>query len=111
MSKNLHAVDPILGLALRLAHGLFAAQWEAHGFRYGIGVAPGDETLYLNLARVYVQTGKRESAREVMKELLDRNPQSDVARKALRDQLLDDQSFQRLAGTQLGDADAKLIAG
>ena len=23
--------------ALRLAHGLFAAHWEAHGFRYGIG--------------------------------------------------------------------------
>ena len=34
-----------------------------------------------------------------------------VAHKALRDQLLDDESFLRLSRTELGDDDAKLIAG
>jgi Flp pilus assembly protein TadD len=53
--------------------------------RYGIRVAPQDERLYLNLAKVYVQTGDRERARDVMEQLLTEQPDSEVARTALRE--------------------------
>jgi Flp pilus assembly protein TadD len=54
-------------------------------FRYGIEVAPGDETLYLNLARVYVRQGDRVKAREVLRLLQTHKPESAVARKALHE--------------------------
>jgi len=52
-------------------------------FRYGIEAAPDNELLYLNLARAYVQAGERGRAREILRQLLDRRPESGVARKAL----------------------------
>jgi Flp pilus assembly protein TadD len=52
-------------------------------FRYGLEVAPHDETLYLNLARVYVRQGDRAKAREVLRRLQAQKPDSAVARKAL----------------------------
>jgi Flp pilus assembly protein TadD len=52
-------------------------------FRYGIDVIPDDETLYLNLGRVYVTIGERERAREVLGRLLERKPGNSVAVKAL----------------------------
>ncbi len=54
-------------------------------FRYGIQVAPGDEMLYLNLARIWIQRGQRERAREVMLELLERQPGNALAQKALKE--------------------------
>jgi Flp pilus assembly protein TadD len=53
--------------------------------RYGIGAAPKAEMLYLNLARIYVQTGDRTRAREVLDRLQAENPESTVARNALRE--------------------------
>ncbi len=52
-------------------------------FQYGIQVSPDDDILYLNLGRVYVRQGQLERAREVMKQLLERKPQSMTARHAL----------------------------
>ena len=52
--------------------------------RYGIGAASKQEMLYLNLARIYVQSGERAKARDVLDQLLTENPDSAVARKALR---------------------------
>ena len=57
-------------------------------FQYGIKVAPDNEMLYLNLARVWVQKGDRGKARDLMQELLARKPDSQMASKAL-DQLKD----------------------
>lgn len=51
----------------------------------GIRIAPLEETLYLNLGRMYVQAGDRERARKTMLRLLEAKPDSDVARKALAD--------------------------
>ena len=53
--------------------------------RYGIRVAPADERLYLSLAKVYVQGGDRERARDVMQQLLAERPDSETARAALRE--------------------------
>ena len=52
-------------------------------FQYGIKVAPDDETLYLNLARVYVRLGDRAKARDVLQQLLEHKPDSSSAREAL----------------------------
>ena len=52
-------------------------------FQYGIQVAPENEMLYLNLARIWVQKGDRAKARGLMQELLARKPDSQVAAKAL----------------------------
>jgi FimV-like protein len=41
--------------------------------------------LYLNLARIYVQTGDRTRAREILERLQAENPDSTVARNALRE--------------------------
>ena len=48
-------------------------------------MAPDDETLYLNLARVWVRLGNREKARDLMRELLQRKPGHPVAQRALRE--------------------------
>jgi tetratricopeptide (TPR) repeat protein len=52
-------------------------------FDYGIRVAPNEDILYLNLGRIYVQTGKMERARQVMQELLERQPDNATARRAI----------------------------
>ena len=52
-------------------------------FQYGIKVAPDDETLYLNLARVYVRLGDRAKARDILQQLLEHKPDSSAAREAL----------------------------
>jgi len=52
-------------------------------FRYGIEVAPADETSYINLARVYVTMGDRARAREILQQLLSRQPSSAAAKRGL----------------------------
>lgn len=54
-------------------------------FEYGIQVAPDDDTLYLNLGRIYVQMGERDRARNVMQRLLERKPESSLARRAMEE--------------------------
>jgi tetratricopeptide (TPR) repeat protein len=54
-------------------------------FQYGIQVAPDEEILYLNLGRIYAQRGQFDKARELMQSLLDHKPDSETARKALRE--------------------------
>ncbi len=54
-------------------------------FRYGIEVAPDEEMLYMNLARVYARAGDRPRARDVIQQWLARKPNSAVALKALRE--------------------------
>lgn len=54
-------------------------------FKYGIRVSPDEDILYLNLGRAYIQSGKLDRAREVMQQLLDRKPDSKIAKRALRD--------------------------
>ena len=53
-------------------------------FQYGIKVAPDDELLYLNLARIWVQKGDRDKARDLMRDLLARKPDSQMASRALQ---------------------------
>ena len=53
--------------------------------QYGITVAPDDDTLYLNLGRVYVGMGERDKARDVMRQLLARKPGDPIATRALHD--------------------------
>ena len=52
--------------------------------QYGIRVAPTYDTLYLNLARIFVGQGNRERAREVLRQLLERVPDSRIAQRALQ---------------------------
>jgi hypothetical protein len=54
-------------------------------FEYGIGAAPDNDILNLNLGRTCVSLGDRSRARDVMQRLLDRTPGSAAAPKALRD--------------------------
>jgi len=54
-------------------------------FRYGIRQAPEEDILYLNLGRVYIQSGERDKARQVMMEWLDRKPGNENAERALRE--------------------------
>ncbi len=54
-------------------------------FQYGIRVAPEEDILYLNLGRAYIQAGKLDRAREVMQQLLERKPDSEIAKRALSD--------------------------
>jgi Tfp pilus assembly protein PilF len=54
-------------------------------FQYGIRVAPNEDILYLNLGRAYIKAGKVDRARELMQQLLDRKPDSELAKKALHD--------------------------
>ena len=52
--------------------------------QYGIRVAPDYDILYLNLARLYVGTGNRDRAKQVLQALLERMPQNLAGRKALQ---------------------------
>jgi Flp pilus assembly protein TadD len=52
-------------------------------FQYGIEQAPDEDILYLNLGRAYAQQRDFDKARDVMKRLLERKPDSVVARHAL----------------------------
>lgn len=52
-------------------------------FRYGIQISPDEEISYLNLARAYVATGDRGKAHDVLDQLLQRHPNSPMARKGL----------------------------
>lgn len=54
-------------------------------FKYGIRVAPDKDILYLNLGRTYVQAGRIEQARFVMRQLLERKPDNQMARRALEE--------------------------
>lgn len=54
-------------------------------FQYGVQVAPNEDILYLNLGRAYIQAGKLDRARELMQLLLDRKPDSEIAKRALRE--------------------------
>jgi tetratricopeptide (TPR) repeat protein len=54
-------------------------------FDYGTRVAPDEDILYLNLGRTYLKLGRSDKAREVMQRLLDRKPDSMIARRALHD--------------------------
>jgi tetratricopeptide (TPR) repeat protein len=54
-------------------------------FQYGIRVAPDEDILYLNLGRAYIQSGKLDRAREIMQQLLERKPDSGVAKRALQE--------------------------
>jgi len=54
-------------------------------FQYGARVAPDEDMLYLNLGRTYLKLGQTDKAREVMQRLLDRKPDSAIARRALQD--------------------------
>ena len=53
--------------------------------RYGIQVAPDNESLYFDLANVYAGSNDKEAARSVIELLLEREPGSGNARKALRE--------------------------
>jgi len=53
-------------------------------FQYGLKFAPDNETLYLNLARAYVDTGDRPRARDVLQRLLARKD-STVAQRFLQE--------------------------
>ena len=53
--------------------------------QYGISVAPDEESLYLNLASLYVRLDDREAARRTIERLLTRKPTSLPARQALRE--------------------------
>ncbi len=52
---------------------------------YGIEIAPGEESLYLNLAALYVRLDNREAARSTLERLLVRKPKSAAANQALRE--------------------------
>jgi hypothetical protein len=54
-------------------------------FEYGIRVAPDDDMLYLNLGRLHIQMGERDRARNVMQRLMERKPDSAIARRALEE--------------------------
>ena len=53
-------------------------------FQYGIGVAPDSDSLYLNLARLYVRLQERNKARDTLQRLLQRKPNDPVVTQALR---------------------------
>jgi len=52
-------------------------------FRYGIQVAPDEELLYLNLSRAYVAVGESAKARDILQQLVERRPDSAMAKKGL----------------------------
>jgi Flp pilus assembly protein TadD len=53
--------------------------------RYGIEIAPDEESLYLNLAALYVRLENRDAARSVVERLLERKPKSLLANQAMRE--------------------------
>ena len=62
-----------------------APERAAAALEQGIAEAPEDELLYLNLGRIYVQTKRYAEAKAAMLRLLQVNPKSRVAKKALED--------------------------
>lgn len=54
-------------------------------FQYGIEVSPESDILYINLAKIYAQTGEREKAKQAVHRLLDREPRNETAQKILRE--------------------------
>lgn len=52
---------------------------------YGLRVAPREEMLYINLARIHVRSGDRLRARDVLEQLLVEVPESETGRKALEE--------------------------
>jgi tetratricopeptide (TPR) repeat protein len=52
-------------------------------FEYGIKTAPTNAMMFMNLARLYVAQNQREKAREVLRALLERDPNHAAARRAL----------------------------
>lgn len=57
----------------------------AKTFQECIRVSPDFDPSYLNLARLYVATGKRQSALEILRQLLKRDPNNSLARKAFEE--------------------------
>ena len=53
--------------------------------RYGVDVAPDEESLYLNLASLYIRLDDRDSARSTIDRLLARKPESARGKQALRE--------------------------
>ena len=53
--------------------------------QFGLKELPSSELLAMNLARVYVQTGSAGKARSVLLTFIETSPQSEPARKALRE--------------------------
>lgn len=53
--------------------------------QYGLGVAPEEDILYVNLAKVYAQTGERGKAGATLRRLLERKPDHAPARRALEE--------------------------
>ena len=51
--------------------------------RYGIEQVPDFDTFYMNLARIHADRGDFESSREVLRSLLERQPEHAAARRAL----------------------------
>mgnify|MGYP001544780664 CR=1 FL=1 len=79
-----HDLSRINVLSFARQHGL-SEETAIAAFLHGIEIAPVDDELYLNLGRLYLQTGQPERARTLMLQLLDRKPDSVVARRALRE--------------------------
>ena len=52
-------------------------------FRYGIQVAPNEEMLYLNLSRAYMAVGESAKARDILQQLVERRPDSLMAKQGL----------------------------
>ena len=82
-------MKPDYGAAINNLAVLYLQQGQLNdavaALQYGIKVAPGEEILYLNLGRTYVQRGDRERAKETMRALLAVKPDSNLAQQALRD--------------------------
>ena len=54
-------------------------------FEYGISAAPQDEACYMNLGRIYAQQGRLDRARQLMQQLLEHKPDSEIAKRALQE--------------------------
>jgi Flp pilus assembly protein TadD len=52
-------------------------------WQYGVEAAPDDDDIRMNLARGYVAMGRKDKARQVLKDWLERKPGSGLARQAL----------------------------
>jgi tetratricopeptide (TPR) repeat protein len=53
--------------------------------RYGIEMAPDNDSFYLNLANLYARLNNTEAARSVIELLLERKPGSEDAKQFLRE--------------------------
>ena len=93
MSRLCHdAIAPWLGRSRRPAIYNLAVLYMQIGqtydavaaLRYGIGVAPKQEMLCLNLARIYVQSGEWAKAGDVRRQSADQKSRQSGGRKALQ---------------------------